>query len=553
MPPRVESLEIHGIRGIKHAALELRGRSLCLLGENGSGKSSLVDAIELLFTGNIGHLTGVRTLSTRTHGKHVDVSEQEARVSAVFRSPSGSVARGLSGAATVDPALGEVFGALAEGGFILRRSHLLQFILTAPAERSRAMEVLMGIQDLDKVELTLIKERDNLRGAVESGKAEAIRQLAALAQSAQLPISEATPLCHFVNPSVVAAGMVPFESDDALAAMQSEGPATLGDSIALDRLKFVAALERTLTGSAIESELIQDLSTTATSVRQLDQAALRHASQVTRFLEQGLEILQTEAVESCPLCEQPVSRTDLLTRVRERMQQGVELSETATHIRTRASSISATLERCLQNTREAESRAEQLGGLAELVAALKDRCAGVSKLMDTVHELRELRAPTETQPFLAALASSEPLLSQGIARSRELAAEIHESAILNRARALELAQKAKALILHREMISSLQRSLAVAEECTRLVSTSKRETVSSLFASVHSDVARMYSSIHPDELHGSVSLELDPERRASTELKMTSFDQAGVDPRAYSSEGHLDTLGLCIFLALYSR
>ena len=42
-------------------------------------------------------------------------------------------------------------------------------------------------------------------------------------------------------------------------------------------------------------------------------------------------------------------------------------------------------------------------------------------------------------------------------------------------------------------------------------------------------------------------------RRASTELRMESFGREGEDPRALTSEGHLDSLGLCIFLGFVKK
>ena len=46
---------------------------------------------------------------------------------------------------------------------------------------------------------------------------------------------------------------------------------------------------------------------------------------------------------------------------------------------------------------------------------------------------------------------------------------------------------------------------------------------------------------------------LDPKKRASVKLTIDSFDKSKEDPRAYISEGHLDTLGICIFLAFVSK
>jgi energy-coupling factor transporter ATP-binding protein EcfA2 len=54
-------------------------------------------------------------------------------------------------------------------------------------------------------------------------------------------------------------------------------------------------------------------------------------------------------------------------------------------------------------------------------------------------------------------------------------------------------------------------------------------------------------------LYEDIKLGIDPKKRASTILKMTIFGKTDEDPLALSSEGHLDSLGLCIFLALFRK
>jgi hypothetical protein len=61
----------------------------------------------------------------------------------------------------------------------------------------------------------------------------------------------------------------------------------------------------------------------------------------------------------------------------------------------------------------------------------------------------------------------------------------------------------------------------------------------------------MYAVIHPNEPLGSFKLWL--EKRNSLMLACRFESVSDVDPQAYYSESHLDTFGLCIFLALEKR
>jgi hypothetical protein len=66
------------------------------------------------------------------------------------------------------------------------------------------------------------------------------------------------------------------------------------------------------------------------------------------------------------------------------------------------------------------------------------------------------------------------------------------------------------------------------------------------------DVGTLYDAIHPGEGLNKISLQLNPKQRASLDLHSEFCDQSA-PPQAYFSQSHLDTLGLCVFLALALR
>jgi recombinational DNA repair ATPase RecF len=51
MTVKIKTINIHAFRGIPDLELQLDGKNLLLRGENGTGKSSIVEAIEFFFTG----------------------------------------------------------------------------------------------------------------------------------------------------------------------------------------------------------------------------------------------------------------------------------------------------------------------------------------------------------------------------------------------------------------------------------------------------------------------------------------------------------------------
>ena len=54
----IDGIKVQGFRGIRHINLPVDGSNLIIVGENGAGKSSIIDAIEYFFTGRVTPLEG---------------------------------------------------------------------------------------------------------------------------------------------------------------------------------------------------------------------------------------------------------------------------------------------------------------------------------------------------------------------------------------------------------------------------------------------------------------------------------------------------------------
>lgn len=80
----------------------------------------------------------------------------------------------------------------------------------------------------------------------------------------------------------------------------------------------------------------------------------------------------------------------------------------------------------------------------------------------------------------------------------------------------------------------------------------RQKFTDSIITEIAQEVGKLYEKIHPGEGLDTIALELDPKKRASIELK-AYFSGHDAPPQAYFSQSHLDTLGLCVFLALAAR
>ena len=78
----------------------------------------------------------------------------------------------------------------------------------------------------------------------------------------------------------------------------------------------------------------------------------------------------------------------------------------------------------------------------------------------------------------------------------------------------------------------------------------RKNNVNVVLNTISKSVERMYSKVHPDEGIGGVKFYLDPKKAESLEFDGKFQGNLSVPPQAYYSESHLDTLGVCVFLAL---
>jgi AAA15 family ATPase/GTPase len=88
------------------------------------------------------------------------------------------------------------------------------------------------------------------------------------------------------------------------------------------------------------------------------------------------------------------------------------------------------------------------------------------------------------------------------------------------------------------------------EKTLQIIEEERHKFTKGILARIAAEVGRLYETVHPGEGLNKISLFLDPNKRASLEIGTDFYGQADSPPQAYFSDSHLDTLGLCVFLAL---
>ena len=167
-------LKVENVRGLRHLQLKMDGKNVVISGPNGAGKSCVVDAIDFLFTGNITRLTGAGTrgITLLRHGPHIDQQPDAARVTATVRLD------GLASPVKIERCmdepdrlicpeearepLNEVTALMRRGGVILTRRDILRYVTAEARKRAEEIELLLNLEDIDSVRSALQRAKTEL-------------------------------------------------------------------------------------------------------------------------------------------------------------------------------------------------------------------------------------------------------------------------------------------------------------------------------------------------------------------------------------------------------
>jgi hypothetical protein len=87
----------------------------------------------------------------------------------------------------------------------------------------------------------------------------------------------------------------------------------------------------------------------------------------------------------------------------------------------------------------------------------------------------------------------------------------------------------------------------------KLMTKERKDYIDNELQLITDEVDRLYTHIHPGEDIGNLTLFLKQTGRNSLDVKAKFYGQTDISPQALYSESHIDTLGLCILLALAKK
>lgn len=526
MGERIIKVRLQAFRGIpEHFDLDLpEGRSLAVLGENGTGKSTLADAVEWYFTGRIDFLAKEgRESGLRHAGASPDLP------TLVEIDTTGDLSGRVEYGVTTGPSSPRL---RSRENFILRGRTLAQFIDLTKGEKWKALAEILGLEPVERLRMDLQRVRNELRTAAgdsrheAQGRGEALRGMG-VGSSVTDVMTAFRERCEQVGIEA------PTSLADAVSNSWRPGLSTgLGNDVAL-RLGSVTADLRTVQAIPIDVNAVRRWN----AFIENEEAPSRTRLNLLRAGQAALE--EQHQAGRCPLCGQGVDPKSFRQAIAEALNALRLADSNLEEARGRVRGVGGELRSAHDRRQAIRVAAAPLGvalaTLPSIPAVDIDTCLQHVTAIDLlaieawVQELAEWDGPALGALQGAARTPSgereRALVDLGILRS---AARAWQEAVASS----EAADRASRLAAR--LFSAFQQHF--------------RENVDEALARIAGRVAELYGLLHPEGGVSAVTVETWGDK--GVELAVNYHGTKQRPPHRVLSESHLNSLGVVLFLAM---
>lgn len=495
-----------------------------IYGENGCGKSSIVDAFDFLCEQDYGSLNdrkgADKDLLTAITGKsnqlRVKLTTDVGAWEASFKPSSKTI--------VVSPNSG------CPDAIILRRSNILRLIDEIPSKRFEALKEYIDVSGIEKCE-------KSLGDAIRSKEAELQRHIQSYAQ-AESSLAQ-----------MWAAEKSPGESAEKWAEEESAKDATKLQSESNEVGTLLTAIAELQRCKEAREKLVKRVNDAAgahkkalADQKEEEKKVIGENPAVLEVLRRARDFVAGNVGTVCPVCRQPADSAHLAEELEKRISAMAALTVATNKTEaTKTSSDAAQAQLANADTQLVETAEKAVAKVAasklppvvkaQLPTAECDQVVNVS-----------LDLATRIAAVLKLIASLE-LLKTPLEDHRKSA----DKTINQRTAIASQLKQIKQSRSSQETTDALLKQMRVALD---VVGATRKTFVKEVLDSVSTEIERLFAQLHPKESVGGIKLSLDPDNFGSLHLHGDFHSAKGVPPQSVFSESHLDTLGFCVFLAL---
>lgn len=524
---KINKISISGFRGATKPVellFDIKKPVVLIFGENGTGKSTIADAFDFLCKQSYGSL------------EHYSLGDSRKKYVATIGSAPSNVKISLtSDTETWIATLQQSGPSVTSGGYpdarILRRKAILKLIEAKPRDRFDELKDFIAVPNIDKSESAL-------REAITTSEENFEESTRALVQ-----VSEALEsLWQKENkPGTNAIEWAEGEANKDITQIQKElcqvESITAGIQFGEDNL--------TLLDNSYEEhkKLKIELEEAEKKLKNAEAQQTQQSADLVELLgDAKIYIEKRKDLSKCPVCEKENKADDLLRQLSKRINEMQELKCFADIVSASKSAVINKEAILNQSQKNFCQKIRDLGGF--LKACGLSEITTLNIQWESFKELTANVSPSalvenQGRQLLGSVLSSKIHLKNR--KETDQKSVSHHNAIKGYVDDLKT-KKAEA--------SSEEALLAKLQAIYKIVSKERKNYIEGILADISTEVERLYTRLHPVENIGGIRFYLKPNAISSLEFDARFQNATEVPPQAYYSESHLDTLGICVFLAL---
>lgn len=565
---KILELEIHNVRGIRDIILTPNGKNLVVWGPNGSGKSAVVDALDFLLTGKITRLMGKGTggISLNKHGPHVDCKPEEAIVRAKIQLANLKepieIKRCIGNPNEIEceeavlPYLEPIMALAKHGQHVLTRREILRYVTAEGATRAEEIQELLSLSEVEEIRKSLVRVQNDSIKELQAAQKNLDKAKGTVSATIQQPSFSTEALLHVVNRSRAVFGAEPLTAPTSsnlknsiklpTAVVSEHSVNTTLFENDVNNLRFFLTDKSQLEIAQYDQKLREILTTTKSN------PSLQKSMAQQELVSIGKKLIVDDDT-SCPLCDTPwevgklnkhldekLASAEIATKYQNQIQQiKVKVSEKINFLLASLQKVIA-ISQTVDVRPEVASLNKWLSDLSVFSTTLSKATESYLNLKVAPEEIRRLFAPINLQEV------SEAILSAVRFKFPEATPEQTAWDMLTK-----LEENIKVL---ESAESEFDAATSLNRKASLLIDKfqeTRDKTLKNLYNEIRATFESLYKEIHGND-ENDFEASIEPSG-ASLNFEVSFYGRGKHPPHALHSEGHQDSMGLCLYLALAEK
>lgn len=509
---RIKKLEIKTFRGATQPVVfdfQTQQPIVLIFGENGSGKSTIADALDFICNNDFGSL-GLRHGTTpKTHVVAASGRAQDLEVNLTYGGHSWQ-AKLIGGKPVTTPQT-------PPRAFILRRADITRVMEANDGDRYKTLKEFITVPQIETAEAALRQAYKSVSDALNQS-------------IGQKETAESTLQQYWTIEGKPQGGFLEW----ARATVKR----SIGD-IEQQILLLKRLRDKIIASVAVEAE-VSTAETRLQSVLQ-EHNRLESRLQAASQIQPNADLVSTlqaaknylhkhPETDRCPVCTKPEANNSLVSQIESQLTQLQDIQSLHSQLDQNKTAVQQA-----EGNKVAVSQRWQTA-CSDLLLLLSNAPVG---LMDGLPELVNLSTPDTIRPYLKELSENAAILEKEISQRERIVTQ--QNALTTHLATID--QLTDKVTTQYAVSIRLKAMLDIAEQ-------ERKRYVQDTVNNISCTVSHLYARIHPDEPLGEPSFGVKPDTIGSLTMKGKFGSNNNVPPVAYYSEAHLDTLGLCVYLAL---